>query len=130
MDDDDKIGFDDWLKTIEQGKKNYYGIFDLKRLLIEAAKRFGRRGKNMSKEDIDKVYNEWIGAEVFILETEEVVNRIRDIYEAEFNPIAHCEECEAIGKVCYENDGGFSHRLSQGKLSMEELNNRFYNQKP
>ena len=110
--DEDGVGFDDWLKTIEQGKKKYYGIFDLKRLMTEASRRFGRRNKSMSKEELDRVYNEWIGKEVLILETDEVVNRLRDLMEAEIHPIADCPDCARLGKVCYENDGGFSHRLS------------------
>ena len=85
--------------------------------MTEATKRYGRRRKVLSKEEVNKIYEEWIGKEVLILDTEEVVNRLRDIMEAENNPIAHCEQCEALGKVCYEHDGGFSHKLSQGQLS-------------
>ena len=75
----------------------------------------------MSKEELDKVYNEWIGKEVLILETDEVVNRLRDLMEAEIHPIADCPDCARLGKVCYENDGGFSHRLSQGTLTARDL---------
>ena len=93
--------------------------------MTEAAKRYGRRHKVLSKQDVNKIHEEWIGKEVLTPDTDEVVNRMRDIMETEINPIAHCEEHEALGRVCYENDGGFSHKLSQGQLSYEEMKQSF-----
>ena len=55
------------------------------------------------------------------MEKEEVLEHLRDMFEAELNPIKECKECEAKGKVCYENDEGFSHRLAQGTVDAEEL---------
>ena len=93
--------------------------------MTEAAKRYGRRHKILSEQDVNKIHEEWIGKEVLNPDTDEVVNRLRDIMEAEINPIAHCEEREALGRVCYEKDEGFSHKLSQGKLSNEEMKQSF-----
>ena len=93
--------------------------------MTEAAKRYGRRHKVLSKKDVNKTYEEWIGKEVLILDTDEVVNRLHDIMKAEINPIAQFEECEAPGRVCYGNEGWFSHKLSQGQLSYEEMKQSF-----
>ena len=35
--------------------------------------------------------------------------------------MADCNECEKIGKVCFQNDGGLSHRISQGEATESEV---------
>ena len=38
------------------------------------------------------------------MEKDEVLERLRDMFEEELNPIRECRECDVKGKVCYEND--------------------------
>ena len=82
--------------------------------MTEASKRYGRRHEVLSKQHVNKINEEWISKEVLIPDTDEVLNRLRDIMEAETNLIAQCRECKALGRVCYENDGGSGYKLSKG----------------
>ena len=75
----------------------------------------------MTNDEIDKAFASWIGEDVDSMEKDEVFERLKDMFEAESRPIRECKECTAKGKVCYENDDGLSHRLSQGELQMDEL---------
>ena len=91
-------------------------MLDIKNLIAEAGSRFGKRHlhslKNADDATLDKTYNEWFSEDLGFIERDEMINRLRDLIEAEIFPIADCKLCENIGKVCYENDNGHSHKLS------------------
>ena len=134
IDDDDENeieAFEKWISAIEHGNKKFFTILDIKNMITEAGSLFGRKNKillkNDNQETLDKLYKVWFGSsagedEDPFKERDEVCIRLRDMMEAEQNPIADCKECDDLGKVCFENDGGQSHRLSMGKLSRVELN--------
>ena len=114
--EDNMVGCDEWIKTIELGKKRIFTVLDIKHLMVEAGSRFGKRHKhileNADEAELHKLYTEWFPSEIEYIECDEMVNRLRDLIEAEIFPIAECEACSKIGKVCYENDHGYSHKLS------------------
>ena len=57
-----------------------------------------------------------------MIEKEEVIQRLKDMFEAESYPINEdCAECDTLGKVCYSNDQGLSHRISQGTATLEDM---------
>ena len=68
----------------------------------------------MNKERMDKLYEEWFGDdEQCFLDQDDALARFRDMFEAMQNPINYdCDDCQKIGKVCYLNDNGLSHRVS------------------
>ena len=75
---------------------------------------YGKKHANMTTIKVEQVYQTWFGNEKYqMIEKEEVLLRLKDMFEAESYPINHdCTECEVLGKVCYSNDHGLSHRIS------------------
>ena len=122
--------FEIWISAIERGKKNFFTCLDIKNKIAEAGSRFGAENKaqlqNGNQETIDHLYQLWFGSSAGeevedFTDRDEMCIRLRDMMEAEQNPFADCFECDALGKVCYENDGGLSHRLSMGEVSVDEI---------
>ena len=57
-----------------------------------------------------------------MIEKDEVLVRLQDMFEEERYPINQdCMDCDKIGKVCYKNDHGLSHRISQGTATLDEI---------
>ena len=125
--DENIAAFEEWIQALEDGKKNFYTSFDIRKLVTEAGSRFGTEHREKLKmgceETIDLVYNSWFGKseEVTFLDRDEMCLRLRDMMEAEMNPIADCDQCSAAGNVCFENDEGLSHRVSIGKTTLEDM---------
>ena len=88
---------------------------------MTASTKYGVKNANLNIFEVDSLYNKWFNEEDHFLDREEVVHRLKDMFEAEQHPIRECAECESIGRVCYDNDGGYSHRMSQGKPTKEDL---------
>ncbi len=106
------MDFDEWIDSIEKSRKNWFDMYTIKDLLAEASIKYGQKNSDLSQQQIDQIYADWIGEEVLCLEKEEFLLILKDMMEAEKNPIAECAECDRDGRVCYENDGGLSHRMS------------------
>ena len=74
------------------------------------------------KETLDRLSQEWFGKDnMRLFDRSEVCLRLHDMAEAEYHPIADCDDCGQLGKVCFENDDGCSHRRGQGILSVKEM---------
>ena len=109
--------FDDWLDSIEQRPNQFLDVFTIKDLICEASDKYGNRETKITVPEVNQIYEDWFGLEVHSLEKEDVILYLRDMFETQQNPIADCEECAKLGKVCFENDGGVSHRISQYEAS-------------
>lgn len=92
-------------------------------MIAEAFSKFGREKKELSKDELNDIYEKWLGDEAYSVDKEEFMQILMDIYEDDHYPIKDCPECEAKGKVCFENDDGHSHRISHGFASPDELRN-------
>ena len=85
----------------------------IKKLICEGSKMYGKKNANMSSARVDKVYETWFGDDQFHIEKDEVLVRLKDMFEAEQYPINEdCADCQLLGKVCYRNDHGLSHRIA------------------
>ena len=105
--------FDEWLDSIEQRPNKYIDQFTIKDLIFEAGQKYGNPKRNLSIAEINEIFESWIGVDVMTMEKEDVLVLLRDFFEMESQPIADCHDCAVMGKVCFENDGGLSHRISQ-----------------
>ena len=96
---------------------------EIKRLILQGSKRYGKQNANMTSVKLEQVYQTWFGENQFqMIEKEEVIQRLKDMFEAESYPINQdCAECDTLGKVCYSNDQGLSHRISQGTATLEDM---------
>ena len=111
------MNFDDWILSIEQQRadKEFLNKYQIRKLIREASDKFGDKDMpKMNKERMDKLYEEWFGDdEQCFLDQDDALARFRDMFEAMQNPINYdCDDCQKIGKVCYLNDNGLSHRVS------------------
>ena len=97
--------FDDWIDSIDKKRSNWMDKHTIKNLIQEACARYGVKNRNLTQQEIDVVYKGWISKEEDLaMEKDEVLERLRDMFEEELNQIKECSECNAKGKVCYEND--------------------------
>ena len=94
---------------------------DIKELIMTASTKYGVKNANLNKDQVDKLYNKWFNEQDNFLEKDEVLSRLKDMFEAEQHPIRECSQCDQLGRVCYDNDGGYSHRMSQGNPTQEDL---------
>ena len=96
---------------------------EIKRLILQGSRMYGKQNANMTSVQVEQVYEAWFGENKFqMIEKEEVIQRLKDMFEAESYPINQdCNECDTLGKVCYSNDHGLSHRISQGTATLEDM---------
>ena len=110
----EEMPFDDWIDSIDQSKRKHLDSVTIRKLLKEASEKFGQKNANLTNKQVREIYEKWFDEEQDFLEKDEVLHRLRDMFEAEMYPIADCHSCDQLGKVCFENDGGYSHRIAQG----------------
>ena len=116
--------FEEWIDFIdEQRTSNYIDIFTAKNLIAECYRKYGREKKELSKEELNDLYEKWMGEDAYTIEKEEFMQILMDMYEDDHYPIKNCKECESKGKVCFEHDDGLSHAISHGLASPSQLRN-------
>ena len=106
-----------------EGQQHFLDKQEIKKLILQGSKRYGKQHANMTSVKVQQVYEEWFGDDKFkMVEKEEVILRLKDMFEAESYPINQdCADCDTLGKVCYTNDNGLSHRISQGTATLEDM---------
>ena len=60
-------------------------IITIKGLIQEASQKYSKKQGELSQEQIDRIYNDWIGkeGECLFMEKDEVMERLRDMFEAD-----------------------------------------------
>ena len=118
---EEDMPFDDWIDSIDQQRRKHLDPITIRKLIKEASEKFGQKNANLTNKQVREIYDKWFDEEQDYLEKDEVLHRLKDMFEAEMFPIADCHSCDQLGKVCYENDGGLSHRIAQGQATREEM---------
>ena len=88
------VDFDAWIDSLGQTEKSYLDRQAIKELIMTASTKYGVKNANLNIYEVDSLYKKWFSEEDNFLDREEVVNRLKDMFEAEQHPIRECAECE------------------------------------
>ena len=115
----DQENFDDWIQSIEEQRadKEFMNMFTIRQLIREGHLKFKNANQPaLNKEKLQDLYDKWFGGnENHTLDQDDAIERLRDMFEAMQNPIDDdCKSCSDMGKACFKNDNGHSHRINQG----------------
>ena len=86
--------FDQWIDSIDKQKRAHIDSATIRKLIKEASEKYGQKNANLSNKKVKEIYQKWFDEEQDFLEKDEVLNRLKDMFEAEMFPIADCDSCE------------------------------------
>ena len=86
--------FDDWIDSIDQQRRKHLDQYTIKKLIKEASEKYGQKNANLTNKQVKEIYDKWFDEEQDFLEKDEVLHRLKDMFEAEMFPIADCHSCD------------------------------------